>query len=38
VAAAPGAGVNNRIVGFALVSAVVGDVAAILLSPCVMQG
>lgn len=38
VAAAPGAGVNNRIVGFALRSAVVGDVAPVLLSQGVMQG
>lgn len=38
VAAAPGAGVNNRIIGFALVSAVVGDVAPVLLSQSVMQG
>ncbi|MEQ1890289.1 MAG: DUF2190 domain-containing protein [Alphaproteobacteria bacterium] len=38
VAAAPGAGVNNRIIGFALVSAVVGDVAPVILSQGVMQG
>lgn len=38
VAAAPAAGVNNRIIGFALVSAVVGDVAPVLLSQGLMQG
>jgi Uncharacterized conserved protein (DUF2190) len=38
VAAAPGAGVNNRIIGFALSAAVVGDVAQVLLSQSVMQG
>lgn len=38
VAAAPGAGVNNRVIGFALVSAVAGDVAPVLLSQCLMQG
>lgn len=38
VAAAPAAGANVRVIGFAEVSAVAGDIAAILVSPCVMQG
>lgn len=38
VAAAPGAGTNNRIIGFAEVSAVSGDIASILIAPGLMQG
>jgi len=38
VAAAPAAGVNNRIVGFAMVSGVVGDIGAALLAPGRIQG
>lgn len=38
VAAAPAAGSNVRVIGFAEVSAVAGDIAPILISPCVMQG
>ena len=38
VAAAPAAGSNVRIIGFAEVSAVAGDIAPILVAPCVMQG
>jgi hypothetical protein len=38
ITAAPGAGVNARIIGFARVSAVVGDVGEILISLGVMQG
>ncbi len=38
VAAAPAAGANVRIIGFAEVSAVSGDIADVLLAPCVMQG
>lgn len=38
VAAAPAAGVNNRIIGLALVSAVSGQIAPVLLAPGVMQG
>lgn len=38
VAAAPAAGSNVRIIGFAEVSAVSGDIAPVLISPCVMQG
>ena len=38
VAAAPAAGSNVRIIGFAEVSAVLGDIAPVLLSPGVMQG
>lgn len=38
VTAAPGAGTNNRIVGAALISGVVGDVGQVLISVGVMQG
>lgn len=38
VAAAPAAGVNNRIVGIALVSGVSGDIAPVLLTPRSIQG
>lgn len=38
VAAAPGAGSNVRIIGFAEVSAASGDIAAVLIAPGVMQG
>lgn len=38
VAAAPAAGSNVRIIGFAEVSAVSGDIADVLLAPGVMQG
>ncbi|WP_291854863.1 capsid cement protein [Bradyrhizobium sp.] len=38
VAAAPTAGVNNRIIGFALISGVIGDIIPVLLNPHMMQG
>lgn len=38
VAAAPGAGTNNGIVGVALETGASGDLVAVLLSPGVMQG
>ena len=38
VAAAPGAGTNNRIIGFAEVSGVIGDIGSVFISPCLMQG
>lgn len=38
VASAPAAGVNNRIIGVALVSAVSGDVAPVLLAQGLKQG
>lgn len=38
VKAAPSAGVNNRIVGFAKVSAVSGDIAPIRVAPSQIQG
>jgi hypothetical protein len=38
VAAAPAAGANVRIIGFAEVSAVLGDIAPALIAPGVMQG
>lgn len=38
VEAAPAAGSNVRIIGFAEVSAVAGDIAAIQIAPGVMQG
>lgn len=38
VAAAPAAGVNAHIVGFAEVSAVAGDIAPVMLTRGVMQG
>ncbi len=36
--AVPAAGVNNRIIGFALASATVGDIIPMLLSPGYIQG
>jgi hypothetical protein len=38
VAAAPAAGSNVRIIGFAEVAAVAGDIADVLIAPGVMQG
>lgn len=38
VAAAPAAGANNRVIGFAEVSGVSGDIIPVFISPCVMQG
>lgn len=38
IAAVPGAGVNNRIVGWALVSAVSGDIAKMKVVPSQIQG
>ncbi len=38
VAAAPAAGVNNRIIGFAEVTTAAGDIAPILVAPGFMQG
>lgn len=38
IAAAPGAGVNFRIIGFAEVSAVVGDIGPAFITPGIMQG
>lgn len=38
VAAAPGAGLNVRIIGFAEVSGVAGDIVPVLIAPGVMQG
>jgi len=38
VAAAPAAGANARIIGFAEVSAVSGDIADVLIAPSLMQG
>ena len=38
VAAAPAAGSNVRIIGFAEVSAAAGDIAPVLIAPGVMQG
>lgn len=38
VTAAPAAGVNNQIIGIAMVSGSSGDIGAALISPCVMQG
>lgn len=38
VAAAPAAGTNNRIIGYALVSAVVGDIGPALVLPQTYQG
>ncbi len=38
VAAAPAAGVNNRCIGFAEVSAVVGDVGPAFIQPFTLQG
>lgn len=38
VAAAPAAGANNRIIGFAQQSGIAGDVIPVLLAPCSLQG
>lgn len=38
IAAAPGAGVNNRVVGFAMISGVSGDIIPVLLAQSLMQG
>lgn len=38
VTAAPGAGVNNYIIGVAQVSGVVGDIGSVFIFPSVMQG
>lgn len=38
VAAAPAAGANVRIIGYAEVSAVAGDISPVLIAPGVMQG
>lgn len=38
VAAAPAVGVNNGIIGIALVSGVLGDVGSVLITPSVLQG
>lgn len=38
VVAAPAAGSNVRVIGFAEVAGVVGDIGSLNISPCVMQG
>lgn len=38
IAAAPAAGANARIGGFAFASGVAGDIIPVLVQPCVMQG
>lgn len=38
VAAAPAGGVNNRVIGFALVTTAAGDIAPVRISPHTMQG
>ncbi|CAN5610805.1 hypothetical protein BH10PSE5_BH10PSE5_01300 [soil metagenome] len=38
VAAAPGAGVNNRLIGFAMVSAVLGDIGDVFMDLGSIQG
>ncbi len=38
VAAAPGAGVNNRVIGIAMVAGAVGDLGAVRLQPGQIQG
>lgn len=38
VTAAPSAGVNNRLIGFAYEAGVVGDIIRVIYSPCLMQG
>ena len=38
VTAAPAAGTNNRVIGFAEVAGVLGDIGSLTLSPCVVQG
>ena len=38
VAPAPAGGVNNRVIGFALISGVSGDIIPVLVNPFIMQG
>ncbi|RSZ35084.1 MULTISPECIES: capsid cement protein [unclassified Variovorax] len=38
IVAAPAAGANARLVGFAEVAGVLGDIGSVFISPCVMQG
>lgn len=38
VAAAPAAGANNRVIGVAMVSGVVGDIGSVLIQPSSLQG
>jgi hypothetical protein len=38
VAAAPGAGANNRVIGIALIAGVAGDLAPVMLAPGSVQG
>ncbi len=38
VAAAPAAGANNRVAGFAITAAASGDIISVLLAPHTMQG
>lgn len=38
ITAAPAAGSNVRIIGFAEVAGVLGDIGSLYISPCVMQG
>jgi hypothetical protein len=38
VTAAPAAGANTRVVGFAEVSGVLGDIGSVAISPFIMQG
>ncbi len=38
VAAAPAAGVNNRVIGVAMVAAASGDIASVLIAPQQIQG
>lgn len=38
VVAAPAAGANVRVIGFAEVAGVLGDIGSLFISPCVMQG
>jgi site-specific recombinase len=38
VAAAPAAGVNNRIVAFAIIAGAIGDIIPVLLAPGMIQG
>lgn len=38
VKAAPAAGVNNRVIGIAMISGVVGDIGSVLIQPGQIQG
>ncbi|HLQ13099.1 MAG TPA: hypothetical protein VK130_07620 [Steroidobacteraceae bacterium] len=38
IQAAPGAGINNRVVGVALISGVAGDIIPVLVAPSTLQG